>query len=329
MRKFTEIVFCLLLVWTPVYSYAQAGQQEVPLSETDAVYGFCEYLPEDYSDGENFPLIVFLHGLGEIGDGELDLWKVKVHGPPKLIERGKDFPAVVLSPQSENWWDIKKLGQFVDWAFLNYQIDTTRLYVTGLSMGGGGTWLYAVNFPERPAAIIPIAGAADTIRTKNLVDIPVWAFHNAVDHVVDVKLTYDWIKGIRSAGGSPEITIYPKEGHDAWTETYSNEEVWDWLFAQKREPKEPEPEPLVVSKPANTIRIYPNPFKDHLNFKFSGYVHTARLVDMGGKQVTEWWNVERQGNDNTINVAPQISSGVYLLELESAHGVQRFRVVKE
>lgn len=322
-RTRTKAGFWWLILWMPWVTYGQGSQQEMRLSETDAPYGYYEYLPEDYSD--SVPLVIFLHGLGEIGDGEADLWRIKKHGPPKMIEEGADFPAVVLSPQSVGWWDISKIGRFVDWAFQHYKIDTTRLYVTGISMGGGGTWLYARDFPNRPAAIVPICGAADASEPENLVNIPVWAFHNEGDPTVDVQRTHDWIAGIRAAGGTPRATIYPKQGHDAWTETYNNEEVWDWMFAQKLG----EYEPLQVVSNIGVPAVYPNPFENELNIRGSGTVVSARLFNMNGKVVTKWTSPEQQEDIVSFSLNTNVTPGVYLLELESTTGIERFRVVKE
>src|SRR5690606_31154255 len=127
-------------------------------------------------------------------------------------------------------------------AFDHYKSDQSRLYITGLSMGGGGTWLYARDYPHKPAAIVPICGAATASQTDKLATIPTWAFHNAGDPTVSVQLTYDWINGIKAAGGHPRMTIYPSAGHDAWSAAYNNGEMWDWMFARYLG----EPGPLVL-----------------------------------------------------------------------------------
>lgn len=326
MNASIRFILCGLFILPGVIHAQKGTQQEMGLSQTDAPYGYYEYLPEGYSPQEgSVPLIIFLHGLGEIGDGEQDLWKLKAHGPHKMIEQGADFPAVILSPQSVSWWDIPKIGAFVDWVFLHYRVDTTRLYVTGLSMGGGGVWLYARDFPHRPAAIVPICGAADPSQPENLADIPTWAFHNVGDPTVDVELTYGWINGIRAAGGTPKLTIYPVQGHDAWTETYHNQEVWDWMFAQQLGAEQP----LQVADQEIPAKIYPNPFNDQLRINTSQAILSARLFSLKGKIVTEWASFEQEGENISVNIVPKIPPGIYLLELESAQGMERFKVIKE
>lgn len=298
-------------------------QRGVPLSGTDAPYGYYEYLPADYSTTSEYPLVIYLHGLGEIGDGEKDLYKLKVHGPHKLIEAGTDFPAVILTPQSVSWWDIDKIGAFVDWAFRNYAIDTTRLYVTGNSMGGGGTWLFAARFPEYPAAIVPICGAADTVNTANLAEIPVWAFHSLGDPVVDVKLTFEWIAGIKAAGGDPKATFYQNDLHDSWTETYENEEVWEWMFAQKKGGY-----PLSVFNESGDTSIFPNPFSDQITVQSDQEVRAVRLLDVQGRLQQELPAVSGSNNIH-IEIGSVLQPGVYLLELQLGEdSIRRYRIRK-
>ncbi len=179
------LLFCLPNV------YGQGVQRPVYLDNTDAPYGFYEYLPVGYDTDQSkkFPLILFLHGAGEKGNGNSQLKTVIMHGPSKLIGKGRPFNAIVVSPQSPTWWNNNTLDTYLKWLEANYRIDSYRIYVTGLSMGGGGTWNLAKAYPERFAAIVPICGAASVSSPEKLINLPIWAFHNRGDGTVAVNNT--------------------------------------------------------------------------------------------------------------------------------------------
>jgi predicted peptidase len=190
------------------------------------------YLPENYNVSEKFPLMLFLHGAGERGE---DLEKVKVHGPPKLIEQGKDFPFIVISPQcpEDQWWSITDLDVLLDEIIGEYKVDTDRIYVTGLSMGGFATWDLAIKYPNRFAAIAPVCGGGNSRLVSTLKELPVWAFHGAKDNVVPLKSSQEMVDALEKTDGEVKFTIYPEATHDSWTETYNNPELYEW-FLQKR-----------------------------------------------------------------------------------------------
>ena len=194
------------------------------------------YLPQDYDKQEKVPLLLFLHGAGERGN---DLNKVKVHGPPKLIAAGKNFPFIVASPQCPDgrWWETHELVALIDSLESQYKIDPDRIYVTGLSMGGFGTWGLAARIPNRLAAIAPICGGGNTVTARSIAKLPTWAFHGAKDTVVPLSLSQDMVDAMKKNGGEPKLTVYPEAGHDSWTETYNNPEFYEWLLAQKRSSK--------------------------------------------------------------------------------------------
>ena len=199
----------------------------------------CKYLlflPEGYGQQKKrWPLILFLHGAGERGD---DLNKVKVHGPPKIVEKRKDFPFIVVSPQcpEDDWWTRKTevLINLLDDIIARYDVDTERIYLTGLSMGGYGSWALASEYPDRFAAVVPICGGGNRIMSITLKDMPIWAFHGAKDSVVPVEESKDLVEAINARGGNAKLTIYPEANHDSWTETYNNQGVYDWLLEHRR-----------------------------------------------------------------------------------------------
>lgn len=191
------------------------------------------YLPQDYEQQTSWPLMLFLHGAGERGS---DLELVKTHGPPKLIAAGKGFPFIVVSPQcpKEKWWEPIELVALLDDISGQYKVDANRIYVSGLSMGGFGTWRLAAYAPDRLAAIAPICGGGETYWTKQFARLPVWAFHGAKDSSVPLERSQAMVEALKKNGGDPKLTIYPEAAHDSWTETYDNPAFYEWLLAQKR-----------------------------------------------------------------------------------------------
>lgn len=195
------------------------------------------YLPEGRRGGakRKSPLLLFLHGAGERGN---DLEQVKVHGPPKLIEKeGREFPFIVVAPQcpADDWWKPEPLVALLDDLMGRHAVDPERVYVTGLSMGGYGTWALAGTCPERLAAVVPICGPFAWLRFKQLGRLPVWCFHGAMDEAVPVSESIRMVRFLRAAGGNARFTVYPDAGHDAWTETYANAELYAWLLKQRRD----------------------------------------------------------------------------------------------
>ncbi|MFH1121311.1 MAG: prolyl oligopeptidase family serine peptidase [Bacteroidota bacterium] len=199
------------------------------------------YLPESYDNRAEikWPLMVFLHGSGERGK---DLEKVKVHGPPKLIEHGKTFPLVVLSPQCPDStdWDTETLFALITHIASEYKIDETRIYLTGLSMGGWATWDLAMAYPEYFAAIAPVCarvGRNYPSRAADIKTLPVWVFHGAADEVVLINESAKMVKALEECGNKVRFTIYPTAGHDCWTETYNNQELYNWFLSNKKNPE--------------------------------------------------------------------------------------------
>jgi predicted peptidase len=189
-------------------------------------------LPKDYNtDERKWPLMVFLHGAGERGS---DINKVKVHGPAKLIEQGKELPFIVVSPQCPEgqWWTnrVESVMALIEEISEKYRVDPKRIYLTGLSMGGFGTWSIASTFPNRFAAIVPICGGGQPYLAGNLKTVPVWAFHGAKDNVVPLRESERMVNSVKAFGGDAKLTVYPNAEHDSWTETYNNPELYEWLL---------------------------------------------------------------------------------------------------
>ncbi len=186
-------------------------------------------------------LVLFLHGLGERGD---DLSLVARHGPPKLAEAGRGFPFYLAAPQcpaQSSWiFELDSLRLLLADLVRRYPVDTSRIILTGLSMGGFGTWHLAVENPRAFAGIAPVCGGAVSATALNqrlgvIAHVPVWAFHGARDDVVPLALQQNLVDALRSAGGKMEFTIYPDADHDAWTRTYENPKLYDWMLSLRNE----------------------------------------------------------------------------------------------
>jgi predicted peptidase len=208
----------------------QGAQLDRPVRVT---MDYLLYLPKDYEDHDSWPLLLFLHGAGERGD---DLELVKVHGPPKLIEEGKEFPFLVVSPQCPRgrYWQAVELGALLDEICEKHRVDQDRIYVTGLSMGGFGTWALASYQPERLAAIAPICGGGERHWARNIGQLPAWVFHGAKDDAVPLERSEQMVESLQRVGNDVKFTVYPDAAHDSWTETYNNPELYEWLLKQKR-----------------------------------------------------------------------------------------------
>ncbi len=188
---------------------------------------------------KKWPTILFLHGSGERGD---DLKLVEVHGPPKLVKTSKDFPFIVLSPQCPlgTWWTAPLLDDLLNEAAAKYPIDPDRIYLSGLSMGGFGCWMLAMEYPARFAAVVPICGGGDPRDAARIKDVPVWVVHGGKDPAVPVARAHEMVDALTKLGGRVRLTVYPDAGHDSWTATYENEELYAWLLQQRRgQPQQP------------------------------------------------------------------------------------------
>jgi predicted peptidase len=200
------------------------------------------FLPEDYgrSPHRRWPLILFLHGAGERGD---DLELVKVHGIPKVVEQREGFPFIAVSPQCpiDSWWSahIDELDALLNEVTTSYLVDTDRLYLTGLSMGGYGVWHLAAVYPQRFAALAPICGGGPWFagfpeKASVLKDVPIWVFHGAQDDVVPLEESERMVDALRACGSDVLFTVYPDAAHDSWTETYDNQELYEWFLQHTR-----------------------------------------------------------------------------------------------
>jgi predicted peptidase len=219
--------------------------------------GFYTALPPSYdSNTDKHPLLVFLHGGGELGDGEDQLPLVLKNAIPELLVHkvfpisftvsNKEYSFVIISPQFKEWPKPEEVESVVNYAISNYRIDTQRIYMVGLSMGGGATWEYAAKHGQRLAAMVPISGAswADSATAKGIAatNVPTWAFHNKDDEAVTYESTTRYIRFIQyyNPDFPVKLTLWPEGGHDAWTKATDplykedGKNIYEWMLQYSR-----------------------------------------------------------------------------------------------
>ncbi|MCU0782029.1 MAG: prolyl oligopeptidase family serine peptidase [Akkermansiaceae bacterium] len=206
--------------------------------------------PAKMEPDATYPLVLFLHGAGERGSDNTAQLKHGVRAILKAAEK-LNQPCFLIAPQCppDRWWTprgprandqhhnqapLDAVIALVTDTLKRHPVDPARVYVTGLSMGGYGTWHLLASQPDLFAAAIPICGGGDPGKAVSFKAVPIWAFHGEADPVVPVKTTREMIAALEQAGGKPKATYYPGVAHDSWTATYDNTEVLKWLFAQRK-----------------------------------------------------------------------------------------------
>ncbi|WP_135556907.1 alpha/beta fold hydrolase [Paenibacillus cymbidii] len=233
----------------------QVKQKDIAVASAvmGATFHYLAYEPESaYRDpNAKYPLLLFLHGQGESFDASHNLNAVKLHGPPMLIAQGQELPFIVISPQkrvNDHWYTAGFVDEFVQDAMKRYPIDPQRIYVTGLSVGGGGAFYYADEHPEKVAAVIPVAGKNNIeivnqpfINDTNvfrLNRVPMWTFNNADDPTVGREGTEAILKLMVNSkvtpDPSPMFTVYQQTGHGGWDEAYGNPAIYTWLLSKTK-----------------------------------------------------------------------------------------------
>ena len=199
-------------------------------------FGYVCNLPKDFDEGKKYPLVIFLHGAGERGD-DLDL-AVK-HGYMKHVrEEDKDYPFIFIAPQcpKDKYWGCytESLLAFIDYIYTVYPVDEDRVYLTGLSMGGTGTWMLAMADPDRFAAIAPICGSGIVWNGKIISKIPIFVYHGDCDQSVPIHESINMLTSVNKNGGNAQIKICYGVGHNVWNIAYSDENLVNWLLSHTR-----------------------------------------------------------------------------------------------
>lgn len=190
--------------------------------------------PDDFNETEKYPVIIFLHGAGTRGN---NISAVIENPFYKIIAKFDKFGFITVAPQchADTWFDIfSDVIEFTEYIRNMNYANKDRIYGMGASMGGYGIWQLAMSRPEWFAAIVPICGGGMYWNAARLINVPVWAFHGDNDSVVDSSESIKMVNAVNRAGGNAKLTVYPKCEHDAWSETYGNAEVFEWLLMNKR-----------------------------------------------------------------------------------------------
>lgn len=208
--------------------------------------GYLVDLPEDYTVGDHdqFPLLVFLHGIGERGNGAAELSRLDKWGLPKLAHKGARFPMIVISPQlpaNQKHWPVALIDEVIASVSEAYRVDSTRIYLTGLSTGAEGAWAYAIARPRVVAAIVPISGTGSSREICAMREVAVWAFHGEQDKDEPVSHERRLVDALNACQPPPiepaRLTIYPGAGHQVWSRTYdgsAGNDIYAWLLAHHR-----------------------------------------------------------------------------------------------
>jgi dienelactone hydrolase len=205
----------------------------VPSGRSSAGFDYLVYVPDGYYRSlRRWPLILTLHGGGEVGD---DLDRVRGQGLPLRVEEKGGLPFVIVAPQSPGLgWDVGALAALLVEVLEQYRVDADRVYLVGQSMGGTGTWALAASCPERFAAIAPICGGGDPTSAWRLGNLATWAFLGSDDRIVPLERSERMIAALKQARGDARLTVYPGVGHDAWTRNYADPKFYEWLLQHRR-----------------------------------------------------------------------------------------------
>lgn len=254
MRRMKVVIFCCAAFLAA--SFSNVNAQLVFKTTTPSAIAYYQYLPTDYNYNSNkYPVVIFLHGIGERGPNTTDvnvlddyIYKVAKLGPPKYVKNGTQFPFILISPQlKDNYgtWPSWYVMEVINHIKKYLRIDERRIYLTGLSLGGGGAWVTAQDYPKLFASVAPVCGGYNSpskacgIAAENL---PVWAFHGDDDTVVPLSRTVNMINAINACVPTPsplaKLTIYPGVSHNAWDYAYRtdhslhNPNVYEWMMSK-------------------------------------------------------------------------------------------------
>ncbi|KXK31410.1 MAG: PKD domain-containing protein [Bacteroidetes bacterium OLB12] len=241
----------LFAIFAIVSSLSAIGQNQTARLTPQNQIGYYEYLPPGYeSNTDLYPVVFFFHGMGERGNGTTELAKIANLGPPRSVRDGYKFPFILISPQlksSYGVWPSSYIDEVVEHARSYLRIDPSRMYFTGLSLGGGGTWEYVATYPQKVAAAVPVCGGYNTLSKACIYannNIPIWASHGDKDGVVPMARTVNMINAINACVPAPNpapiLTIYPNVAHNAWNFAYRTDNslhtpnVFEWMMGFRK-----------------------------------------------------------------------------------------------
>jgi predicted esterase len=253
MKRHTKILTSLLITVFMLAASVLSAQQ-VFKATSKSVIGFYQYLPKDYASNSNkYPVVIFLHGVGERGPNTTNLatlesaiWSVAKNGPAKQVKAGAQFPFILITPQLKNnygTWPSWYVMEVIEYVKTYLRIDEKRIHITGFSLGGGGVWVAAQDYPKVFASASPICGGYNSPSKAGGIaaeDLPVWAFHGDKDATVSIGKTRNMVNAINSYNPVPKakFTVYVGLGHYCWersyapNHTYHNPNLYEWIMAQ-------------------------------------------------------------------------------------------------
>lgn len=253
MKSLRSVLFFAMMIVAA--SFGKVSAQQVFKTTSSSKIAFYEYVPADYNSNSNkYPVVIFLHGIGERGPNTTDvqilkdnIYKVAKLGPPMHVKNGTQFPFILISPQLKSnygTWPSSYVLEVLNYVKTYLRIDERRIYITGLSLGGGGTWVTIQDYPELFAAALPVCGGYNSpskaykIAAENL---PVWASHGSIDDVVPMSKTVNMVNAINASTPKPsplaKLTIYTGVKHNAWSYAYRTDHslhtpnVYEWLMS--------------------------------------------------------------------------------------------------
>jgi predicted esterase len=341
-----KLFFPILFVYVNILSAVCVGQETKSGTmsgpsyvEVTDVRGYraLVLVPVNTSEAINgkFPMILFLHGIGESGN---DLNRLRNNGFPRNLEGDQTFPFVFVMPQcpsSTEWYytnadNVTAMRTFLDDISARFPVDTNRIYITGLSMGGIGSWYFAIKLPTRFAALVPVAFRGDGWSPCPAKDIPVWAFHGARDAVIPFDKAQLLVDQFTACGGSVRFTVYPNGSHDGstWTVTYNNPDVYDWMLRKKKSP----PATVVGNSENETPKAFrleqnfPNPFNPVTTISFTLPVDTyvnLTVSNIFGQTVALLLNEHRSAGTYKVAFdASNLPSGTYFYRLSAGNAIR-------
>jgi predicted peptidase len=247
-------LFCLTLGLLPLQAEKpETAFEPRTFQDGDFTLPYRIYVPPNLQPGQKVPLVLFFHGAGERGDNNIRQLHHAIPGLFSYIQKHA-IPAIVVAPQCPTgmqWVNVPWGGlshtmpaepsvpmhaamELLKDCVKTLPVDTSRIYVSGISMGGFGTWDIVQREPALFAAALPVCGGGDLAEAPKLKDLPIWTFHGELDQAVKTSRSRDMVEALKAAGGNPKYTEYPGVAHNSWTRTFEDEEVLNWLFAQKK-----------------------------------------------------------------------------------------------
>jgi hypothetical protein len=238
----TKTIYLLVIAVTLFFTSTSA-QQTAKL--TSSGIGYLEYLPQGYKSSSNkYPVVISLHGIKEKGNSLSDVSRVANVGLPKYVKYGQQYPFILISPQlktSMSRWTGDYVMQVLNYVRKNLRIDETRIYLTGLSLGGGGVWSVISTYPETFAAILPVCSGYNTLSAAAKIageDVPVWAFHGDKDGTVSYIVSQKMINALNGTSPKPsplaKLTIFPGMSHIIWDKVYKETSALDWMLDYRK-----------------------------------------------------------------------------------------------